>query len=72
MLQFIELVAFFSKFNRFRQNAIILSKKILSDIRSGRRFVVHVLYLIAMRHFPRPSFRWGVRLPPFRGIRAFR
>lgn len=41
-------------------------KKLLSDIQSGRRFVVHVLYLIVMRHFPRPSFRWGFRLPPFR------
>lgn len=27
MLQFIELVVFFSKFNRFRQNALILCKK---------------------------------------------
>lgn len=26
MLQFIELVVFFSKFSRFRQNALILSK----------------------------------------------
>ena len=43
-------------------------KKLLPDIPSGRSSSVYTMWISTMRHFPRPSFRWGVRLPPFRGI----
>ena len=68
MLQFLGRATIFFEIYSFSTNSpnFKQKQKLLSDIQSGRRFVVHVLYLIVMRHFPRPSFRWGFRLLPFR------
>lgn len=68
MLQFLGMTTFFCEIYSFstKRPNFKQKQKLLSDIQSGRSFVVRVLYLIVMRHFPRPSFRWGFRLLPFR------